>query len=384
MSKPAEVSQNYTITIDELPRVLDLLAGHGDPAQEKHAIMLLSAPGIGKTEGVTRFAQDIGAELRTVVASTLDRMDVSGLPFVDGKVTRFAPMSLLADLDRKTHPDSGPVVLYFNELMDAPESVYPVLMRLFNERAIGEVALRDNIILIADGNPPEVNVSGRSLPFALRRRFAWVVIRPDVNKWVDWAMTHDLDARVPSFFTVGDFKQHFSHYDPVRMRHAITYPSPASWTKLAGKLPKLVKLPGVELRSALLAAYVGTEAATAFNAYLAHMDKIPNVAAILQNPEEATLPDEPSMLGLLVGSAVNLLRENPKLLDNTARLANRLLSTKGSKGSYPEYGAFLIRAVAASPRFAKSISATPAFKNTLRIIQQIPELISALQAANYA
>jgi hypothetical protein len=384
-----EVSQNFEIKIGALRTALRVASGY-KRERDFCSLMVLSQPGIGKTETITEFAKDIGARLETVVASTLDRMDVAGLPYTVtdeklGNVTRFAPMELLANLCKKRNPGGGAVVLYFNELMDAPESTYPVLMRLFNERAIGDIVLRDNVVLIGDGNPPECNVSGRSLPFAMRRRFAWFVVRADVQEWTEWALAHEVDARLVSFFQVPAFQEHFAKFDPVGMRHAITYPCPASWTKLAKSLPEILDIFGIDEgnaieRSAYIASHVGTEAATAFNAYLKHMKDLSetDVKKIMEEPERAKLPKEPSMLGLLIGSAVHLAKNNPKMLDNLCRLANVLLSGNDPQHSYPEYGVFLVRAANLVTALRGKINKCPAFENTKKLVKERPELMSAL------
>ncbi len=389
-------NQHLTITIDRLPKFLKAFndqGGAGDIGERALSTFILSSPGFGKTSQVAAFASDIEAELITQVASTLDRLDVAGLPQTVkdatlGNVTEFAPMRLMASLSKERNPDGPKVVLYFNELNAAPESVYPVLYRLFNERSICGLTLRDNVILIADGNPSSSASAGREMQMALRRRFAWLVIQEDIPVWQKWAMAHGVDARVVSFFSAADFAKHFCDFDP-KARQRITYSCPASWTKLARKLDVILDtFSSHEERMTAFCGLVGMESGTAFSAYIKHMDDLPDVQSILENPEEAVLPKKADILSLLCGSVINYVVKNAakdsKLIDKAALLCARLVETKGDEqNQFPEFGAFLFRSLYNSN--PKTVGAklvrSKASDKIIKLVMQDKDMMDALQAA---
>jgi hypothetical protein len=358
------------ITIDKLPQFLAVFnhdAGKGDAGDRTLATFIISPPGFGKTTGVAMFSESIDAELFTVVASTLDRLDISGLPERTndsrlGSVTEFAPMRLIAELSKERNPDGGKAVLYFNELNAAPESVLPVLYRLFNERAVCGLTLRDNVILVADGNPSSSASAGRDLQMALRRRFAWLVIEPSVPVWQKWALHNGIDARVISFFNAGDFAAHFCDFDP-KKRDRLTYSCPASWTKLATGI-------------------VGMEAGTAFAAYLKHMDSLPDVNKVLANPDDCALPKKADILGLLCGSVVNHVVKHPEKTEGAIKLCIRLAESS-EENIYSEFGAFLFRWLnQTSSALRARIAKLPISDKLIALVASDKEMMQALTAAS--
>jgi MoxR-like ATPase len=143
----------------------------------------LSNPGIGKTQQVEAYAKAQRAELMVLVASLLDRTDFQ-FPLLDKEqgTVRFVPLEELKHLSVEHNPDGGPVILYWNELNASPETLYPVLYRLINERKLGKLTLRANVMQLADGNPTVASSVVNDLPGPAKRRFQWFVLRVDFDE----------------------------------------------------------------------------------------------------------------------------------------------------------------------------------------------------------
>lgn len=369
------------ITLRELPAVLRLAA------EKRRSVFLLSTPGVGKTEVITTLARESNAALLVLVASLLDRLDLAGLPYTytdpSGRtVTGFAPMAQMAELSREHNPDGGPVWLYLNELNAAADlSVMPTLYRLIAERAVGQLTLRDNVFIIADGNPSSSLSAGREMHMAMRRRFQWFHVRADLAVWREWALASGVDARVPAFFGVPAFMPHFSNFDPSD-RMAVTFGCPATWARLGADLAEIERISevNVELRLALICGHVGAKAGTDFVGFLNHADKILDANKVLANPARASVPTEIDRLSLLCGSIVNLCTQTPRLTDNALRYALRLHGVEGING-HAEFALFLARSLAIVP-------ATKAVMRESRHVERFAEIIGsdaytveALQAA---
>jgi hypothetical protein len=359
----------------------------------KRSIFFLSSPGLGKTSEIGAFAVSIKADLHVMVASLLDRIDLSGIPHVTNvkfgeqtemRVTKFAPMELMANLSNEANPNGKPAVLYFNEVNSAPETVQATLLRIFNERAIGDLTLRDNVMLVADGNPASSMSIGRDLPMAMRRRFSWVCIAAALAPWKKWGLENNVDGRVLSFFEVQAFAGHFSNFDP-KKRENLTYACPASWTQLSSALQAMEAVEreeglrfSDEDRLVNFTGEVGMEAGAAFAGYLKFAAKIPNAKEVLDNPEGAKLPDDTQMRALLVGSVVNLVREKSDYVNPAMVLAQRMFDRKTS--DTPEYGVFLARALATIPSLSAKVQRSPGFKAMAEILLKEKELLVALSS----
>lgn len=375
------IDTGAALTLRELPPVLRLAAA------KRRSVFLLSTPGVGKTEVITTLAREAGADLLVLVASLLDRLDLAGLPHTyadpSGRtVTGFAPMAQMAALSNEHAPDGGPVWLYLNELNAAADlSVMPTLYRLMAERAVGQLTLRDNVFIIADGNPGSALSAGRDMHLAMRRRFQWINIRADLAVWNAWALTHGCDARVAAFFGVPAFAPHFNNFDPSD-RAALTFGCPATWARVGADLREIAELsaddPG--LRLALICGHVGEKAGTDFVGFLSHADKIPDAANVLARPKDAEIPKEIDRLSLLCGSVVNLCIEKPVLTHSALSYALRLHAVAGIAG-HAEFAIFLARSLALVQATKLVMRESPLLEKLTKLVSGDPYALEAFQAS---
>jgi MoxR-like ATPase len=378
------MNTHYTCTIDEVPSYLELFCNAG-----LHPFML-SLPGIGKTTQVDMFAKKLSAKLITECAALIDRLDIAGLPYTEargaGRVTRFAPCELIEEISEETNPNGPATVVYWEELNAAQESVLPSLYRLFDRRAVGRFHLRENVFMVADGNPAASGSSGRDLPLALRRRFCWLSVTNELPTWEKWAVNHHIDARILAFFRTADFSKFLNDFDAKR-RDRLTFSCPASWEKTSRLLPKIDGLRRNDERQVALAAMVGMEAATAFTAFLAHQSKMPNVDVILRNPETAALPPEAEIMALVVAGVVSRVVENRKTaLAPALRLVARMVSAKDTEKAkhLPEYGIFLMRLLMRNDALREHVKASKSYAGVLAVLNGRPELFEAVTAFGQA
>lgn len=372
MSK--SVRTTPAITVNQVASVLDVFAG------AEQNVLILSNPGIGKTTVIGEWAAARKAQLIVLVASLLDRLDLAGLPTFakvaelgDLQVTAFAPNKMIAGLSKEHNPNGGPVVLYFNEFNAAPESVFPVLYRLLNERAINGMRLRDNVTIVADGNSATAASAGRNLHEALKRRFAIFEIVSDITAWMAWADKHNIDARLMAFLMLNG--QCLNDFDPSK-RNRNQYACEASWEKLSKVFEKVAKVTDVGLKQAMIAAVIGSEAGAMLLAYLAHFDRLPDVAKMLENPETCSIPEEIDVLSVTISYLYNAYRSNDKQAPAAMVLAARLLS-----GKFPEMGAYLLRLIGLDKQKWAGLARSDSFKKIVfPALEAKPEVMSAILA----
>ena len=372
-----------TCTLSRLPKHFALNHSVG------RAVFILSAPGIGKTQSVLAYAESIRATCYVLVASLRDRVDFGGLPFrvvraVGSKqmeLTEFVPLRLFAELSKEHNPEGGPVVLYFNELNACNESVLATLFRIFAERAIEDMNLRDNVQLIADGNPASALSVGRDIPLAMQRRFSWLVLEHSLEEWIAWAIRTGIDGRILAFFNIGAFVQHFSDFDP-KKRERITYATPAGWEIVSRKLPLLLDArSGYDAKDIelTLTGDVGHAAGIAVAAFLAHAASIPNIDHILEDPAKALLPQANEMRGLMCGCVVNHVLRNRASIRPALELVIRLVHEK--ENATPEWGVFLLRTLYRTNKFTPVILKSEAFRQCRTLLPENEFLEEALRAA---
>jgi hypothetical protein len=361
------------IQVSHLPLILELC--------RKHHItpFFLSNPGIGKTQQIEEYAAQHNANLMVLVASLLDRTDFQ-FPLLDkeNQTIRFIPLEDLKHLSQEYNPDGPAVVLYWNEFNSAPDSLHPVLYRLINERKLGKLTLRDNVMQIADGNPTVASSVAQEVPSPAKRRFQWFLVRPDFEEWMSWAQKKRIHPFVTSFIQC--HPQCLSDFDPSQ-HEAVTYASPAGFERLSKGLEEVLLLPKI-LAKAWFCGAVGQSAGTQFHSYTLQKEKVDSILSQLSHPTTAHLPEERDLLYLLcaliishTAYAVREKDQTPKirtLLKSIAILTTRILEKSR------EHGVYLIKSLHQNPDTTDFLAGTDAHEILVDSILNDTQLYDAI------
>lgn len=223
-------------------------------AQEQ-SFLLLSPPGVGKSEMVYQAAAEAGLPCRSLLGTQIAPEDVSGIPRIVGERSVFCPPRVLL-------PETPePFCLFLDELPACAPDVQKAFYSLLLERRLGEHALPPGTWVVAAGNRVQDRALVRSLSSALVNRVSILNIRVDVQEWIDWATANGVRPDVVNFI---------SYMPDALMRPVPADPqpfsTPRSWTLLSRGL-ELAESAGIltrELRRALAFGRVSAEDAAVF------------------------------------------------------------------------------------------------------------------------
>ncbi|MGI5989191.1 MAG: ATP-binding protein [Lachnospiraceae bacterium] len=182
-------------------------------------ILLIGAPGIGKTAIMEQTAHECGIALVAYTMTHHTRQSALGLPQIcheqfDGQditVTEYTMSEIIASIykkEKETGLRQG--ILFIDEINCVSETLTPVMLQFLQEKTFGSHRIPDGWIICAAGNPPEYNRSVREFDVVTLDRVKKIEVEPDYPVWREYARTAGvhgsilayLDARQENFYKV--------------------------------------------------------------------------------------------------------------------------------------------------------------------------------------
>ena len=287
MTPSQTISADYTLRPSELAEVLALLVEARQPT------MIWGPPGSAKSMLVRQVAAAATRWYVDVRALLLDIVDLRGIPWRDddGR-TRWAPPVFLPPSD-----DTGLWLINLEELPSAVPMVQAALYQLMLERKCGEYELPEGASLVACGNRENDRGVVHRMPAPLANRLVHLEIRVDAKDWCAWGAANGIAPEVLFFIELEPELLH--DFDAQSKEHA--FPTPRSW-EFASNIVKNRNGLDPEVERALFRGTIGEAAAVEFTSFLKVWRELPHPRAVLNDPENADIPDNASTLMALCGS----------------------------------------------------------------------------------
>lgn len=312
-------------------------------------ILVVGAPGVGKSQIVEHATKQVGANLIVSHPAVSDPTDAKGLPWVaaDQESARFLPFGDLAEAVKATTP----TVWFLDDLGQAPPGVQASFMQLLLARRVNEHVLPSCVTFVAATNrrTDKANVSGILEP--IKSRFGAIVeLEPNLDDWCAWALTHTIQPKIIAFLRFRP--ELLNKFAPTA--DLTNSPIPRTWAH-ASRLMGLA-LPQPVLRQAIAGA-VGEGATVELFAFLQVYDELPDLDTIIANPDGwGFIPKKPATLyAVATGLAVKATHAT---LAPIVTYAERL----AGKG-HGEFAALLLRDIV---RRDPSLMSTAPFVAALR------------------
>jgi len=122
------VDVNETVTLSQAGALISATA-------HEQSLLLLSAPGVGKSDLISQTAGAAGLPCRSLLGTQIAPEDVSGIPRIVGERSVFCPPRVLLP------EDPEPFCLFLDELPACAPDVQKAFYSLLLERRIGEHTL---------------------------------------------------------------------------------------------------------------------------------------------------------------------------------------------------------------------------------------------------
>ncbi len=259
-----------TVTISEAKSIISSMA-------HKLSILLLSAPGVGKSDAVNQAAKAAGLKCQSLLGTQIAPEDVSGIPRIVGERSVFCPPRVLLPEDNTT-----PFCLFLDELPACSPDVQKAFYSLLLDRRIGEYYLPDGSWVVAAGNRAEDKALVRTLSTALINRVIILQVTVDIHEWVAWAHNNGIRKEIIAFLL--DNPNSLQSSIP---ESPVPFSTPRAWAQLSNALTLMEKAGTLneKMREVLAYGTVSAEDASVFCVYTKMQEKnLPSLAEIIRNP----------------------------------------------------------------------------------------------------
>lgn len=141
-------------------------------------VILWGNPGIGKTKQIELWGSEWGYHVETVVGSNREAVDFLGFPADRDGVTGYLSFAWAENLRNALKG-----LLFLDELTTAVLSVQKAMLRVLQERYVGDTKLPDTVSIVAAANSPDVAVDGWELAGPVANRLIHIDWYFDADEW---------------------------------------------------------------------------------------------------------------------------------------------------------------------------------------------------------
>lgn len=181
------------------------------PRNRQRPIMLIGAPGLGKTAIMSQIAAelDIGYVGYTITHHT--RQSAIGLPMIETReyggvehpITRYTMSEIVASVYEAMETQGRMEgILFIDEVNCVSETLSAAMLDLLQNKKFGPHPIPSGWVLVAAGNPSEFNSSAREFDIATLDRIRVIDVEPDTDVWLRYAMSAGIHDAVTYYLQV--------------------------------------------------------------------------------------------------------------------------------------------------------------------------------------
>ena len=217
------------------------------PQIRQRPVLLLGAPGIGKTQIMEQISRECQVGLVSYTITHHTRQSAIGLPFISKKefggkeysVTEYTMSEIVASIYNKiekTGLKEG--ILFIDEINCVSETLAPAMLQFLQCKMFGNHEIPQGWVIVAAGNPPEYNKSVREFDVVTMDRVKKIEVEPDFAVWKEYAVKNQLHPAVISYLST----RTANFYRMETTVDGKTFATPRGWEDLSQMLMVYEKL----------------------------------------------------------------------------------------------------------------------------------------------
>ena len=300
------------------------------PAIRQRPILLMGAPGIGKTQIMEQIARECKVGLVSYTITHHTRQSAVGLPFIKEKtfgqeifsVTEYTMSEIIASVYEKMEKTGlREGILFIDEINCVSETLAPTMLQFLQCKTFGNQAVPEGWIIAAAGNPPEYNKSVREFDMVTLDRVRCMNIEADLGVWKEYAREKRLNSAILSYLELRPKNFYRVEADV----DGLQFVTARGWEDLSNLMDVYEEL-GIPVDEEIIHEFlrhedVAEDVSAYFDLYKKYQDDY-GIAEILEGkvkPSVYARIDQAAFDERL--SVVNLLLENARFAELTYRIA---------------------------------------------------------------
>ena len=262
-----------------MPSIMKLAQASND------TVHMVGKHGIGKSQVVEQFASETDTHIEILMLSQNEVADLIGMPYEEEGTTYWSQPSWLKRMHEASAAGKN-CVLFLDELARSPLEVRQSALQLVLDRRIHEHRLPERMgiktLVVAADNPSDEYQTDELDP-ALLDRFMSYEVEVDVDGWLKWARTKDLESVVTDYIAEFPEKLHFMTEDD-KDKGA----TPRAWAKLSDVL-RNIDLVDRGLIMSVINSKIGKTVGANFFHFYNNYAKVVKVEDVLANIGKAKI-----------------------------------------------------------------------------------------------
>lgn len=320
--------------------VADLFISALESGDRPQPVVAWGGPGEGKTNGIYDAAEVVKRKIKQEVevyvnaTACLEPTDVAGVPVpveIDGitRYTSYLPpwwaykCSTQYEEDQRKHNsdfNAPPALLFFDDIVSAHFQTQTAFFKVVHEGHVGDLRLRDNVMIVAAGNRVDDKAGAHEMPTPLANRFLHLYAKASVKDWIEWAQHKGkIHPYIVAYIrSCNDDLNTFS--TEVANDPDPAFATPRSWEMLS-KVMKSSRFNFTTMKEndnlsflRISSGIVGHGVATKFNGFLRNTNAVVPPEVIVKDPHKAEVPSprNPDTVYATVTALETYLHENPE------------------------------------------------------------------------
>lgn len=257
--------------------------------REHENVMLVGAPGTGKTQICGQMASKSGFDTIFMHPVVAEPTDFKGFPFPYKKegVAKFLPYAALAQMVQAKKP----MAVVIDDIGQSQSSNQAALQQLIEQRSVdGQIISPFVSFLLCTNSRSDKGAGVSHILSTIMGRATIIKLDVDAGDWINWAVVNNMPASLVSYIKLRPTMLFSEFKDTHEMKN---YPNPRNVARVGRWQNMQIKPESSEYE--VFAGCVGEQFAAEYCAHLKMTRDMPNPEEYVRNPDKP-LPEKDDVL----------------------------------------------------------------------------------------